>query len=171
MSPFWEKSQFVHTLTDQNPGTRYEYFLSPGFRSVKVQTETFLRKDSRNFKNSLYLGFLWIPSKPGGQNWKVPFFWCSRLLKNGLSNLNKKYILTQKTVERNVSFDLIQIVVLIVPLALCANLEYSNVLLGSKTLKIIMELFHHKIMELMLGIGIYFGSNLNFQGKCILTQW
>ena len=30
----------------------------PGFRSVKVQTETFLKKDSRDFKNSFYLGFL-----------------------------------------------------------------------------------------------------------------
>ena len=41
---------------------------NPGFRSVKVQTETFLKKDKRDFKNSLYLGFLWIPSKPGKQN-------------------------------------------------------------------------------------------------------
>jgi hypothetical protein len=31
---------------------------NPGFRSVKVQTETFLKKDSRDFKNSFYLGFL-----------------------------------------------------------------------------------------------------------------
>ena len=39
---------------------------NPGFRSVKVQIETFLKKDSRDFKNSFYLGFLflWIPSKP-----------------------------------------------------------------------------------------------------------
>ena len=48
---------------------------NPGFRSVKVQTETFLKKDSQDFKNSFYLGFLWIPSKPGKQNWKLPFFW------------------------------------------------------------------------------------------------
>ena len=41
---------------------------SPGFSFVKVQTETFLKKDSRDFKNSFYLGFLWIPSKPGKQN-------------------------------------------------------------------------------------------------------
>jgi hypothetical protein len=41
---------------------------NPGFRSVKVQTETFLKKDSRDFKNSFYLGFLWIPSKPRKQN-------------------------------------------------------------------------------------------------------
>ena len=31
---------------------------NPGFRSVKVQTETFLKKDSRVFKNSFYLWFL-----------------------------------------------------------------------------------------------------------------
>ena len=31
---------------------------NPGFRSVKVQTETFLKKDSQDFKNSFYLGFL-----------------------------------------------------------------------------------------------------------------
>ena len=47
---------------------------NPGFRSVKVQTETFLKKDSRDFKNSFCLGFLQIPSKPGKQNWNVPFF-------------------------------------------------------------------------------------------------
>ena len=41
---------------------------NPGFRSVKVQTETFLKKDSRDFKNSFYLGFLWIPSKSRKQN-------------------------------------------------------------------------------------------------------
>ena len=31
---------------------------NPGFRSVKVQTETFLKKDSQDFKNYFYLGFL-----------------------------------------------------------------------------------------------------------------
>ena len=41
---------------------------NPGFRSVKVQTETFFKKDSRDFKNYFYLGFLWIPRKPGKQN-------------------------------------------------------------------------------------------------------
>ena len=38
---------------------------NPGFRSVKVQNGTFFKKDSRDLKNSFYLGFLWIPSKPG----------------------------------------------------------------------------------------------------------
>ena len=31
---------------------------NPGFGSVKVQTETFLKKDSRDFENSFYLGLL-----------------------------------------------------------------------------------------------------------------
>ena len=43
-------------------------FPNPEFMSVKVQNETFLKKDSRDFINSFYLGFLWIPSKPGKQN-------------------------------------------------------------------------------------------------------
>ena len=47
---------------------------NPVFRSVKVQIGTFFKKDSRDFKNSFHLGFLWIPSKPGKQNWNVPFF-------------------------------------------------------------------------------------------------
>ena len=47
---------------------------NPGFRSVKVQIDTFFQKDSRDLKNSFHLGFLWIPSKPGKQNWNVPFF-------------------------------------------------------------------------------------------------
>ena len=46
---------------------------NPGFRSVKVQTEDFLKKDSQHFKNHFQFGFLWIPRKPGKQNWKVPF--------------------------------------------------------------------------------------------------
>ena len=41
---------------------------NPGFRSVKVQTETFLKKDSWDFKNSFQCRFLWIPSKTGEQN-------------------------------------------------------------------------------------------------------
>ena len=41
---------------------------NPGFRSVKVQTETFLKKDSRDFKNSFQFMFPWIPSKTGVQN-------------------------------------------------------------------------------------------------------
>ena len=48
---------------------------NPGFRSVKVQTETFLKKDSQDFKNSFQFRFLWIPSKPGEQNQKVLILW------------------------------------------------------------------------------------------------
>ena len=47
---------------------------NPGFRSVKVQTEDFLKKDSHHFKNSFQFGFLCTFTKPGKQNWKVPFF-------------------------------------------------------------------------------------------------
>jgi hypothetical protein len=31
---------------------------NPEFRSIKVQTETFLKKDSRDFQNYFYLGLL-----------------------------------------------------------------------------------------------------------------
>ena len=47
---------------------------NPEFRSVKEQIDTFFKKDSWDLKNSFHLRFLWIPSKPGNQNWKVPFF-------------------------------------------------------------------------------------------------
>ena len=49
----------------------HNFFQGPanlGFRSVKVQTETFLKKDSRDFKNSFQFKFPWIPSKTGEQN-------------------------------------------------------------------------------------------------------
>ena len=48
---------------------------NPGFRSVKVQIDTFLKKDSRDFKNSFQFRFLWIPSKTGEQNQKVLILW------------------------------------------------------------------------------------------------
>ena len=54
---------------------------NPVLRSVKVQIGTFFKKDSRDLKNSFHLGFLWIPSKPGKQNWKVPFFWVFIIVK------------------------------------------------------------------------------------------
>ena len=41
---------------------------NPGFRYVIVQTETFPKKDSRDFKNSFLFRYLWIPSKTGEQN-------------------------------------------------------------------------------------------------------
>ena len=40
----------IHNLFQGQP--------NPGFRSVKVQTEIFLKKDSWDFKTSFYLGFL-----------------------------------------------------------------------------------------------------------------
>ena len=43
---------------------------NPGFRSVKVQTEDFLKKDSQDFKNSSYLGFQGPPN-PGFRSVKV----------------------------------------------------------------------------------------------------
>ena len=52
---------------------------NPGFRPFKVQTETFFKKDSRDFKK--FLGFLCILSKPGKENWKFPFFWVFIILK------------------------------------------------------------------------------------------
>ena len=59
----------------------FEGLPDPGFWSVKVQTETLFKKDSRNFNNSFYLGFLWIPSKPGKQNWKWAFLWVFIIVK------------------------------------------------------------------------------------------
>ena len=41
---------------------------NPGFRSVIVEYWEFLKKDSKDFKNSFQFGFPWIPSKPGKQN-------------------------------------------------------------------------------------------------------
>jgi hypothetical protein len=38
---------------------------NPGFRSVRVENQDFLKKDSQDFKNSFQFGFLWIPSKIG----------------------------------------------------------------------------------------------------------
>ena len=45
----------IHNLFQGSPNL--------GFSSVKVQTETFLKKDSWDFKKYFYLGFLWIPTK------------------------------------------------------------------------------------------------------------
>ena len=55
---------------------------NPGFRSVKLQTEDFLKKDSQQFENSLQFGFLWIASKPGKQNFIVPFLSIIIIVKN-----------------------------------------------------------------------------------------
>ena len=70
------KMKFTKNIFNMSQGPS-----NPGFRSVKVETKTFLKKDSRNFQNYFYLGFLWIPSKPRKQNWKVPFFWVFIIVK------------------------------------------------------------------------------------------
>ena len=36
----------------------------------------------KHFKHSFQFGFLWIPSKPGKQNWKVPFLLIFIIVKN-----------------------------------------------------------------------------------------
>ena len=74
---FWPKDFFWGIMKVPCTKSNHNFFQgppNPGFRSVKVQNETFLKKDSQDFKNSFYLWFLWIPSKPGKPNWKLPFF-------------------------------------------------------------------------------------------------
>ena len=73
--PFWQNVKIAKMALKLCICNLFQGPPNPGFRSVKVQIDTFFKKDSRNLKNSFYLGFLWIPSKPGKQNWKVPFFW------------------------------------------------------------------------------------------------
>ena len=76
---FWPKEFFWGIIKVPFTKDIHNFFQgppSPRFRSVKVQTETFFKKDSQDFENSFYLGLRWIPSKPGKQNWKVPFFGC-----------------------------------------------------------------------------------------------
>ena len=62
---FWGIMKVPYTKTIHN---FFQGPPNPGFRPVKVQTETFFKKDSQDLKNSFYLGFLWIPSKPGKPN-------------------------------------------------------------------------------------------------------
>ena len=68
---FWPKDFFWGIMKVPFTKNIHNFFQgpsNPGFRSVKVQTETFLKKDSRDFKNSFQFRFLWIPSKTGEQN-------------------------------------------------------------------------------------------------------
>ena len=68
---FWPKDFFWGIMKVPFTKNIHNFFQgpsNPGFRSVKVQTETFLKKDSRDFKNSFQFMFLWIPSKTGEQN-------------------------------------------------------------------------------------------------------
>ena len=41
---------------------------NPGFRYLILENWDFLKKDSQDFKNSFWFGFLWILSKTGEQN-------------------------------------------------------------------------------------------------------
>ena len=68
---FWPKDFFWGIMKVPFTKNIHNFFQvpsNPGFRSVKVQTETFLKKDSRDFKSSFHFRFLWIPSKAGEQN-------------------------------------------------------------------------------------------------------
>ena len=47
----------------------------------RYKLRLFFKKDSRDLKKSFYLGLLWTPSKPGKQNWKLPFFWVFIIVK------------------------------------------------------------------------------------------
>ena len=58
---FWPKDFFggiVKVPYTKNNHNLFQGPPNPGFGSVKVQTETFLKKDSRDFENSFYLGLL-----------------------------------------------------------------------------------------------------------------
>ena len=79
---FWPKDFFWGIRKMPCTKNIHNFFQGPpnkGFRSVKVQTETFFKKNSRDFKNSFYLGFLWI------QAWKaklkVALFWLFIIVK------------------------------------------------------------------------------------------
>ena len=47
------KMTFTKNITNMLQGPP-----NPGFRPVKVQNGSFFKKDSQDFKNSFYLGFL-----------------------------------------------------------------------------------------------------------------
>ena len=57
----WPKDFFLGIMKvpyTKNVHNLFQGLPNPGFRSVKVQTEAFLKKDSRDFKSSFYLGFI-----------------------------------------------------------------------------------------------------------------
>ena len=61
---------------------------NPGFRSIKVQTETIIKKDSRDFKKLFYLGFLMNPQQALKVKLEVAFFVCiHNCKKNSVSAL------------------------------------------------------------------------------------
>ena len=74
----WPKDFFWSIMIAPYPKNIHNMFQGrPKPGSAKVQTETFLKKDSQHFKNSWQFGFLWIPSKPGKQMGRCPFLWYS----------------------------------------------------------------------------------------------
>ena len=67
----WPKDFFWGNMKVPFTKNIHNFFQGPsnqGFRSVKVQIEIFLKKDSWDFKNSFQFRFLWIPIKTGEQN-------------------------------------------------------------------------------------------------------
>ena len=70
----------------------------PGFRSMKVRDWDFLKKDSQDFENSFQFGFLWILSKPGKQNQKIPFFDIHNCKKN---SARIKYVILYSHLSNN----------------------------------------------------------------------
>ena len=57
---FWS---IMKVLYPENIRNMSQGLPNPGFRSVKIKTEDFIKKDSQYFKYSFQVGFWWIPSK------------------------------------------------------------------------------------------------------------
>ena len=72
---FWPKDFFWTIMIAPYPKNIHNMFQGrPKPGSAKVQSETFLKKDSQHFKNSWQFGFLWIYTQQAWKaNWKVPF--------------------------------------------------------------------------------------------------
>ena len=62
---FWSvmKMTFTRNIPNMPQGQP-----NPWFRSIRVQNWDFLKKDSKDLKNSFHFGFLCVPSKTGEQN-------------------------------------------------------------------------------------------------------
>ena len=66
-----------------NLGLVVDISILPGFRSVRVKTEDFLKKESQYFKNSFQFGsYKYVSSKPGNQNQKVPIKPYNQIMNN-----------------------------------------------------------------------------------------
>ena len=76
----------IAKMTLLNPCMKFKIFFGQktsfgALQKISITCSRGLKKDSQDFKNSFYLGFLWILSKPGKQNQKVPFFWVFIIVK------------------------------------------------------------------------------------------